>query len=268
MGKVSGLAVSVVGSSHINRNKECQDRSRFFAGRKANVVIVCDGHGGEKHFRSSRGAEFAVETIISVADIFANTVTKKITESFRLKKLKDLEKNIIFEWRNKVAADIARDPFHEDEILKLSLSDQKAISENCYLAYGTTMLCVLQIQDYNYIIQLGDGNIVEISNGQIILPLENDPRIHFNYTTSLCAEDAFGSMRDAIVHRQEQQAFFLSSDGVFNSFTDETAFYDFVNMIYENRNCMEIESEIKDFLPQLTKEGSGDDVSIGLLFNE
>lgn len=49
--------ISIRGYSHLLSNKECQDSSISWRGKKYSAVIISDGHGGEKYFRSAKGSE-------------------------------------------------------------------------------------------------------------------------------------------------------------------------------------------------------------------
>ena len=54
---------SIKGSSHDDNGKPMQDWSEhlYLEDYKADILLVSDGHGSDKHFRSDRGARFAVE---------------------------------------------------------------------------------------------------------------------------------------------------------------------------------------------------------------
>jgi hypothetical protein len=63
--KVSSLFAfdcSRQGASHIKEGKVCQDFAVSSYAEKYAVAIVCDGHGGERYFRSDTGSRFAGET--------------------------------------------------------------------------------------------------------------------------------------------------------------------------------------------------------------
>ena len=267
MKKMNGIAVSVIGSSHIQKEKPCQDYSCFFNGRKSSAVIVCDGHGGEKHFRSESGARIASEVICDAVELFAKNVSKGMLHAERQKRLKIFEKNIVYRWRKAVEEDVAIYPFTDEELKELSDKDKQRVKDNIWLAYGTTLQCVIKVENYWYVIKLGDGNIVGISGDMIFEPIDQDPRLKFNYTTSLCGEDAFDCIKDAIIPCAEYDAFIITSDGVYNSFDDKESYYGLIRQIYESRESIELKDELNEFLPKLSQEGSGDDLSVGLINN-
>ena len=268
MKKTSGNAVSVIGSSHISKEKSCQDYSCYFCGHKSSALIVCDGHGGEKHFRSANGARIASDVICDSVELFAKNVSKDMVQVERLKRLKVFEKNIVYRWRKAVEEDVAIYPFTDEELKELSDKDKQRVEENIWLAYGTTLQCVIKVDDYWYVIKLGDGNIVGISGDTISEPIDQDPRLKFNYTTSLCGEDAFDCIKDTIIPCVEYDAFIVTSDGVYNSFDDKESYYNFICQIYKSRETDSLADELTEFLPKLSREGSGDDMSVALIYNK
>lgn len=53
--------ISIQGYSHLLSNKERQDSSVSWRAKKYSAVIISDGHGGEKYFRSAKGSGIACE---------------------------------------------------------------------------------------------------------------------------------------------------------------------------------------------------------------
>ena len=49
------------GESHKSTEKPCQDYAYAESNENLSMAIVCDGHGGERYFRSQFGSEFATE---------------------------------------------------------------------------------------------------------------------------------------------------------------------------------------------------------------
>lgn len=44
---------SIRGASHLANGKPCQDYSISFSENGVQILVVCDGHGGETYFRFS-----------------------------------------------------------------------------------------------------------------------------------------------------------------------------------------------------------------------
>lgn len=53
--------ISIQGYAHKSAGKECQDHSVSWQNKYYDAAIVCDGHGGDKYFRSDAGAYLACE---------------------------------------------------------------------------------------------------------------------------------------------------------------------------------------------------------------
>lgn len=61
MGRIITFNVTCMGASHVKNGKPCQDYSLSWQSEdNANqVVVVCDGHGGDTYVRSDKGSELA-----------------------------------------------------------------------------------------------------------------------------------------------------------------------------------------------------------------
>ena len=61
----------------------------------------------------------------------------------------------------------------------------------------------------------------------------------------------------------------LTTDGIINSYTSEQAYLDFMGNIFSGYKEEPLESahaELKEFLPRLSEKGSGDDLTVGIIF--
>lgn len=61
------------GSSHIASNKPCQDDGAHYQEDGVNIVVVCDGHGGESYVRSDIGSKLASQVAIEKILHFIDT---------------------------------------------------------------------------------------------------------------------------------------------------------------------------------------------------
>ena len=105
-----------------------------------------------------------------------------------------------------------------------------------------------------------------VKNNEATFPIETDDRLKFNFTTSLCADDAFNNIRDKVLPMEAGTIFVLTSDGVYNSFESGEAYIDFIKTVCGNTVSNELNIELQDFLPKLSENGSGDDVSLAILY--
>jgi len=263
-----GDNISVIGSSHIKTNTVCQDYSGHFCSNEYGIIVVCDGHGGEKHFRSDEGSKIATNVAIEAINEFM-----KFEKNFSRKKeslLLQLEKNIILNWNNAVNQHNGNFPFTEEELNKLSDNNSKAVENDIEVAYGSTLIAAVLTNKYCFGIQIGDGDCAVLDkNGVISNHVPSDTRLQFNITTSLCDKAAVQNFRHFWLD-EPQVALAVSTDGVRNSFSNETYYFDFCKTIFESYlelPAEEAKNDLKEFLQRLTTDGSGDDVSISIIYN-
>lgn len=80
IGQIGKMAESIVfhksikGASHILSGKPCQDYSGDYHDDDIQILVVCDGHGGNTYFRSDVGAKLATEITIQTLTNFARCV--------------------------------------------------------------------------------------------------------------------------------------------------------------------------------------------------
>ena len=90
-----------------------------------------------------------------------------------------------------------------------------------------------------------------------------------NVTTSICDSDASDEFR-FFVTAEKPSAVFCGSDGIDDSYANVEemyALYRSILKIFVEHGINVGKSEIKEYLPVLTKRGSGDDVSIALIMD-
>ncbi len=267
--KFIGDNFSIIGSSHIKSNIVCQDSSSNYICDDYAVAIVCDGHGSGKHFRSDTGSFLASKVGMESIKEFLG-----FEQSFskdRTKLLKQLEKNIILNWNNAVNSHLSKSPFDDNEWSKLSDKEKLSVESNIESAYGTTFVAVVLTAKYCFGIQIGDGDCVVMnSDGEMEMPMPEDDRLQFNVTTSLCDKKAILNFRHFWLDKPPIAAI-VSTDGVRNSFSSVEHFMNFCKIIMESYHDLPIEqanAELNDFLPRLTERGSGDDVSVSIIYNK
>jgi serine/threonine protein phosphatase PrpC len=271
------------GVSHIEKSIPCQDAASAVLGLNNTIGVACvaDGHGGDKYFRSDRGAKFAVEFAQKSLFAFYGSIAKEKAAFFNRKagsddiksndtllRLKQLEGNIIYNWRNAVVQDLVKDPLTgiETEICTANniMFDNQS---DLIFAYGTTLLAGLVSESFWFVIQIGDGLCVVIENEDTItIPIVEDERLAFGRTTSLCGNDTIKDFREAYGFTGIK-GFTVASDGIADSFEPEK-YLRFNKELYEKfvHSPAETENELQKFLPELSERGSHDDVSIAGIF--
>jgi hypothetical protein len=179
-------------------------------------------------------------------------------------------------WREFVEKDVEENPFQESEMVNVSEKYKKRymaenISERrAEKAYGCTLIAYVVTENFSFGMQIGDGKCVVIDqNGSISEPIPWDENCQMNITTSICDSDASDEFR-FFVTEEKPGAVFCGSDGIDDSYANVEEMYALYRSILKIivENGIDVgKSEIKEYLPVLTKRGSGDDVSIALIMD-
>ena len=167
-------------------------------------------------------------------------------------------------------------PFNETEIERVREKyDEKVmeeILEKPQIAYGATLLSVVVTEEYMIFLQNGDGDIIVVmEDGETLRPLPGDPRLIANETTSLSSETAWKDFRIAfqVLSERIPKLILLSSDGYANSFVSDADFMqvgkDMLEVL-QNDGVENVGANLKEWLYDASKNGSGDDVSLGILY--
>ena len=187
------------------------------------------------------------EFLNSQADAGNLSLIKDTTEEW-------LPRALVRKWVELVTADLNADPLDAGVV-----------------AYGATLLVAAVTDQFALYLQLGDGEILTVSeSGEVTRPLTKDDRLFGNETTSLCAPEAWRDFRVSFQSfvQSPPALILLSTDGYPNSFRHESGFFkvgsDILNMIRENGLSF-IKENLGGWLSDSTRAGSGDDVTLGIL---
>jgi serine/threonine protein phosphatase PrpC len=278
------FACSAQGSSHIKNNKPCEDCSGCFENETyhTSIAIVADGHGGEKYFRSRFGSKLAVETVHKVLDRFIEQTGKtnrgffnedaKAAKEKMDENLQRLERDIVSSWREKVLQHIKDNPWDKSE-LEFCGENKITIDENdnyqLVSIYGTTLLAAVVTEAFWFALQIGDGACVvirETGKSEIAVPGDEDQG--FGITKSLCNKDVLENFRHNFGFEKILGAI-VATDGVTDSFSQEKYLEFTISELLKNfvEHPMETKKELENSLSGLSEQGSGDDVSIAVIFN-
>jgi hypothetical protein len=242
------------------------------------ILAVADGHGSHKSFRSEMGARLAVETAAQVIRDFLRGQNQ--TESLSVIKRSAeewLPSAVTRRWLEAVSSHQMAHPLSADELtLPFDVHGTTKQNPTAHLpiAYGTTVLAAAVAADFILYLQLGDGEILNVSQtGEVTRPLPKDERLFANETTSLCAQDAWRDFRVSfqVISGAPPALILLSTDGYSNSFHDEQGFLkvgsDLLGMIRAEGLEM-VNDHLASWLTESTYAGSGDDVTVGLICSE
>ena len=291
---IDSYSFSCQGESHKVDDKPCQDAS--FSAVYENglaIAIVCDGHGGERYFRSDVGSRMATEVIRDSVITFVDNIDKSllvgtsftaeeaITSEEVVKKqtpldvaFRQLFSSIIYQWNQKIAEHAANAAISEWEKQHVPQKylDELHTSETFEKLYGCTLMVYVQTPDYWFAFHLGDGKCITFQQEPLwSFPIPWDERCFLNKTTSLCDSNAINEFR----YCYEGDGFFpmavfLGSDGMDDSFGEDSNLVNFyiqvVKMLVTEGKDATIAS-IESDLPQLSKIGSKDDMSVAFIYN-
>lgn len=277
---IFAFSATETGYNHTRINKVCEDASDFYDDEKMHICVVADGHGSDNYPRTEFGSKFAVDAAIKNVIEFVNTAEKSqvINDAENnFERMNQLAKSILRSWYESVEEDYNKKPFTEKELEKVSDKyKNRYLSENIEerkveKAYGCTLIIYVITDDYSFGMQIGDGKCVLIDeNGQFLEPIPWDDDCQLNVTTSICDDDAIDEFRFYISDKMPT-AVFIGSDGIDDSYANEEelyALYRSILKIFIEHGDEVGKSEIREYLPVLTKRGSGDDVSMGLIINQ
>ncbi len=276
------IGETVPGASHIRAGTPNQDSILYVRESSRGLPIVvsgADGHGSAKCFRSDFGSQFAVKKAAQIVGEFLDERRGKFDTAEIESKGKDyLPKEFVKKWRKTVEYHLKNNPFTEDEFVKLEeksgAGSRKLVEENPLLAYGTTSLIVAMEEDFILYMQLGDGDILNVSGaGEVTKPLPEDGRLLANETTSMClpkAENDFRFFIQKISIEQSPAMILISTDGYLNSFSDEAGFFqaatDILEMLRAENGFNDINDNLKAWLEEATQMGSGDDCAVTIVY--
>ncbi len=293
---MDSLNFSCQGESHIATGKVCQDYSYSKVYENGNAIaIVCDGHGGKRYFRSDIGAKIAAEVAERKVSAFIEeagfsllkdtpftqcvTISEQITNQ-DFGKTSNIERafrqlfgSIIYEWNAQVLEHASQVPISETERdgLEERWIKEFESKDNLEKVYGCTLLVCAYTPGLWFAFQIGDGKCFACDEtGNWSEPIPWDERCFLNKTTSICDSCAIDEFRYCYDGTGNFPiAVILGSDGIDDSFGAEENQANFYVQILKSIAKSGIEatlSEIESTLPQLSKIGSQDDMSIAMVF--
>jgi len=280
MEKYSSFSCTCIGASHQARNLICQDYS--FESNKENFVFAAtaDGHGSLQYLRTEKGSEFAVRAAYECAEAFVEGLegAEEVLddEKKRHSLFDQLWKDVVARWNALILEDYTQRPFTEEELdripEKFSYYRETYLGGDYADAYGTTLAFAVITETYAFCMQIGDGTCVSITKeGRAEEPVPPDHRCHDNITTSLCQEEAANLGRCAYFAGDDiPAAIFLGTDGIEKSYWDHTQLWDFYKglaLAFVRNGLDEGFNQLTEFLPELSRMGSGDDVSCAGIYD-
>lgn len=274
------IGASVQGAAHVRANLPNQDAINVWSPAHSDglpgIVVVSDGHGSAKCFRSDKGARRAVRAANTLIRQFLDSQSD-LTNLSAIKRTAEerLPQLIARKWQDLIARDWRNHPFSPDELdtleKKAGTAARQAVEAKPVLAYGATLLGVVVTETFILYLQLGDGDILTVSKtGQVERPVPKDERLLGNETTSLSGEQAWRDfqVRFQVTADTPPALILLSTDGYANSFRDEASFSkvgsDLLDLL-RSEGVDKVNASLKPWLAEASQTGSGDDITLGLM---
>lgn len=286
------------GESHKATNKVCQDYSLVTVKDGLAMAIVCDGHGGERYFRSNIGSKYAAEATLDAVTFFIENMGVSLLtgcpytavgpasarpDNFRPsdidKAFHQLFASIIYKWNTKIDEHAHQVPFTEwelanvpkkylDEFAACIADPEKTVEKQ----YGCTLMAYVQTKTFWFAFHIGDGKCLAFQKSPIWnepIPWDND--CFLNKTTSLCDPSCIDEFRYCYCGDGTfPMAVILGSDGLDDSLGEETNLANFYIQILKmlvKEGVAATETSLKETLPQLSRIGSKDDMSVASVFD-
>ena len=281
------VSASVRGAVHKRNNASNQDALSWWSaeGEKPLAVLcAADGHGGSEYTRSREGARRAVQQTqqLLVSEVLPRILAESdLIDLAQLKRQlsQQLPRLLVNRWRASVYEHATDNPIPEEKtsrqngetVSPLTTAQTDAPIER---RYGATLLAALLAPDLHLYVQLGDGDILTLSEGGAVArpPFPADSQLIANHTTSLCSKDAWRFVRihfQPIVERPPALVM-LATDGYANSFADNAAFEQVAKDIYgsiQQDGPASVASQLPGWLEATSQGGSGDDISVVIAAN-
>jgi hypothetical protein len=151
---------------------------------------------------------------------------------------------------------------------------RQKVEEHPSLAYGATLLVTLVTDAFIAFFQLGDGDILVVSDsGEVTRPIAHDERLFANETTSLSGASAWTEFQTSFqpLAGSPPAMILMSTDGYSNSFRDEDSFLkvgaDILDVMRSD-GVQKVRGSLREWLAEASKSGSGDDISLGIVYRE
>ena len=279
---------SVMGALHSLTGCSNQDSIRWKQSHNSDTIVmsVADGHGSDIHFRSKVGSLLAVKTAVgTLFELFHNHPI----EIDNVSQVKDIirysvPRLLVHNWTDQVQYHVQQHPFSNNEIDLILKKKGPIILEkiinNPKIAYGSTLLTVVVTKNYFIFLQLGDGDILIVDHNRNVRNMfsnqdgDSDDKSLIEsiiHTDSLCMDNSWLEFKTGIFDFQalKPKLILLTTDGYCNSFNSESGFLkiglDYLALL-EKFGYSYLSENLYHILRQTSREGSGDDISLGLIY--
>lgn len=257
---------SVQGASHIRSGKECQDSLKKVEKDENTVILaVADGHGSDSCPYSKTGSYVAVNVFCKILGDYLATYEgqPELLLTF-LNREGDTKvaQAIDAEWKRRILK--IHTNCKREVVLDADLNKDKGA---IYKMYGSTLLGLVITKDFLFAFQLGDGDIVKVSEAGVQNVIEAE-RILGTETYSLSKDQSWKNAITFVKKEDEVEGrsvmYMLSSDGLANSFKNDDEFKKTCNDYYTLLNehgAKAVSDHLKTWLAETSELGCGDDIT-------
>ena len=212
---------------------------------KVRVISVADGHGSPKCKWSHIGSQIAVDVFFTlVSDIYSESPDEmnKFFDNLSSIRHDILPKRIVKCWQELVIADYFKKVNKNPSLQPNDPNDLSRYPE-IFERYGTTLLGLVLTDDFYFAIQIGDGDILAISQNEYPERVIKIEKLLGVETKSLSSVDAwidFEAVPIKPLNKNEMPTLFLlSTDGLANSYKNDEEFFkignDYLDLLRANR---------------------------------
>lgn len=261
---------SIQGASHIRNGMPCQDSHKYVKfSEEISIVAVADGHGSDKCPYSKTGARIATNVFCKIIEDnlknFQHDMEFFMTYLNREGELK-IAQSIENEWKRRVWK------AHLDNKREKPFKDSGEIDKDLvYKQYGTTLLGLLITPIFIFAFQLGDGDMMYITD-DVIRPIIEGDKILGTETHSLCKVSAWEKAITLIRNRNIEEnrcLYLISTDGFSNSYSSNDEYKiscrDYYNLIKEY-GFKAVSENLRYWLKETSDLGCGDDITVVLIY--
>ena len=210
------FGVSIHGARHIQDNSPCQDANKISTTKEGlSVLAVADGHGDRKHPRSDEGSAIAVEVatqLLSSALLAIEDQPSKNLKELEQALARNLPRRLSWEW-NKAIRSLLSSESEEAIGQKIEGSDGEWFPD--LVLFGTTILVAALGQTKALLLQLGDGDVLQLTHeGDFFSLFQEDDSLYGTLTHSLCQNMAPTHAQIRCIELHDTRALFISTDGM------------------------------------------------------
>ncbi|MFY8149708.1 MAG: protein phosphatase 2C domain-containing protein, partial [Prochlorococcaceae cyanobacterium] len=261
------MVCSRAGAAHLRRGRGSQDWTASTAlqsadGQPLQLMAVADGHGGSRYLRSATGSRLACESALAEAGAALAAArlegTAEPQERWQQWLAQELPRRIQASWLEAIRRDWDSHPGADD--------DGTEASGFSPLLYGTTLALVVLTPRWWGHTGLGDWDLVRVEadgRAQLLSEETPGPDAPGEATASLCLPEAAALCAPrAALHRLDGEmgrfGLLLSTDGIRKSCATDADFLALASHLVSE----ESRGQLEPLLDRISREGSGDDVSL------